>query len=123
MDSADDDPDLRWVVENELRLLDPAVRRSRTAVAALLDPGFHEFGASGRVWDRDSVLDLLAGEDAPPTLTDDMQAARLGPDAVLLTYRSRTPDRTSLRSSVWRRRDGGPWRIWFHQGTGVDGVS
>lgn len=113
------DPDVQQVVTDELRLLDPSVRRSPTAAGALLDPEFREFGASGRVWDRGSVLTMLSSDDAPPPLVDRICGTRLAPDVVLLTYRSRTADRTTLRSSLWRRRDDSPWRIYFHQGTVV----
>ena len=116
-----DDPEIRDVIERELKLQDRAVRRSREAAAELLDPEFHEFGASGRVWDRDSILDMMATDDTAPPTTDRIDATRLGDDVILLTYRTRSPERTALRSSLWRRRDGGPWRIYFHQGT-VQGV-
>lgn len=111
------DPDIRDVIDRELRLQDPAVRRSRTAAAELLDLEFHEFGASGRIWERDAILDLMATHDARPPVTDGMAATRLADDVILLTYRTRTPERTALRSSLWRRRGGGPWRVFFHQGT------
>lgn len=110
------DPDVEYVVAAELRLLDPAVRGSRAESAALLDPGFREFGASGRVWDRDSILDMMSAETAPPPSADGLAATRLGPDAILVTYRTRGATRTALRSSVWLRRQG-RWRLYFHQGT------
>ena len=113
------DPDVRQVIENELRLLDPSVRRSRSATAALLDPEFREFGSSGRVWDRESILSELSQDDAAPAAVDEIRASRLGPDVILLTYRIRTPARTTLRSSIWRRQGGGPWRVYFHQGTAL----
>jgi hypothetical protein len=72
---------------------------------------------SGRVWDRGAVLDMLVMDDAAPTEARDFTATTLAADVVLLTYRSRQGARTAIRSSVWRRRDGGPWRIVFHQGT------
>lgn len=112
-----DDPDLRDVIEREQLLLDPAVRRSRTAAAQLLDPEFYEFGASGRVWDRRAILDMMATEDAPELVTENVTATRLADQVILLTYRTRSPGRTALRSSLWRRGEGGPWRIYFHQGT------
>jgi ribonuclease HI len=111
------DPDLARVVAAELRLLDPAVRRSRDVAGELLDPDFREFGAFGRVWDRTSTLDSMAAEDAPPPEADDVTASRVSTDAILVTYRARRGARTTLRSSLWRRRDGGPWRLYFHQGT------
>jgi hypothetical protein len=113
------DLDIQQVIENELRLLDPSVRRSRSSMTALLDPEFREFGSSGRVWDHDSILDLPSWADAPLPAVDEIRASRLGPGIILLTYRTRTPARTALRSSIWRRQDGGPWRVYFHQGTPV----
>jgi hypothetical protein len=110
------DPDLERVVAAELRLLDPAVRRSREVAGELLDPDFREFGAFGRVWDRAAVLDSMAAEEAPPAQAEGMTASRVTPDAILVTYRARRGDRTTLRSSLWRR-NGGPWRLYFHQGT------
>lgn len=101
----------------ELQLLDVAVRRSPAAAGELLDPAFREFGASGRVWDRASVLAGMAGDDGTPTAVDDVVATRLAEDVVLLTYRSRRASRIALRSSVWIRRAGGSWRMVFHQGT------
>jgi ribonuclease HI len=35
---------------------------------------------------------------------------------MLATYRATSGQRTSLRSSLWRR-DGGTWQLVFHQGT------
>ena len=54
-------------IANHLRraeeaLLDPAVRSNRARVAELLADDFVEFGSSGRMWTRDQILDLLAGE-------------------------------------------------------------
>jgi hypothetical protein len=107
------DPDVTDVIDRELRLQQRNVR----GAAELLDPAFREFGTSGRVWDRASVIDVMAGDEGPPPVTDDVVATRLADDVILLTYRTREPGRTALRSSVWCRRDGGPWRIVFHQGT------
>ena len=44
----------------EERLLDPTVRAVPGEVRALLAPEFIEFGASGRVFDRDAILAMLA---------------------------------------------------------------
>ena len=114
---ASDDPDIAHIVASELRLQDPAVRHSRDESAGLLDPEFHEFGASGRVWDRESILDMMSTHDAPLPVTEDIAATRLAPDVILRAYRSHQPERIAVRSSIWRRRDSGPWRLFFHQGT------
>ncbi len=112
-----DDPDLQDVINGELQLHDPAVRQAPAIAAELLDPDFQEFGASGHVWDRASILDTMAAEDPPPLVTSNLVATRLADDIIFLTYRTQSPGRTALRSSLWRRRHGGPWRIYFHQGT------
>ncbi|GAA1852414.1 nuclear transport factor 2 family protein [Pseudonocardia ailaonensis] len=112
------DADIPDVIASELRLLEHEVRASPAALRELLDPEFHEFGASGRVWDLGSILTFMGSPDdhkEPPEI-DRIRGVRLADDVVLLTYRSRRRDLTVLRSSVWRRRDGG-WRVFFHQGT------
>ena len=114
-----DDPDLREAVRRELLLHRPAVRRDPGAVRALLHPRFREVGASGRTWDLDGIVATLAeapGEAAIEAL--DVAAEPVGPDAVLVTSRARTPSRESLRSSLWVR-EGDEWRLLFHQGTPV----
>jgi hypothetical protein len=116
----DADSDLVAVVANEVRLLDPAVRSSTRAVESLLHQGFREFGASGRVWDRDSVVAALTADPGSTyTSAEAIETVRLAPDVVLLTYVARQPHRTTRRSSLWRRVDG-DWKLYFHQGTPMD---
>jgi Ribonuclease HI len=115
---SDDDAVLRL----ERRLLDPGVRADASELSALLHPDFEEIGASGTVWDRDTVIQALTTEAAPPAVLDGtfepLSVAQVAMDAVLLTYRLRSSAGESLRSSVWVRRDG-RWRLRFHQGTPV----
>jgi ribonuclease HI len=110
------DADLNAVVERELALLDPAVRRDPTRVRALLHPDFVEFGSSGRVWDRGSITTATGGS-AVPTRASDLEPRRIGPDAVLLTYRSSAAGGQALRSSTWVRDPEAGWLLLFHQGT------
>jgi ribonuclease HI len=110
------DDDLTRVQELEQEVLRPEVRGDAARLQALLRPDFVEFGSSGRVRDRDSVPEAAAN---PPQAIEvaDVRAHRLGPDAVLLTYRATTSGRRTLRSSTWIRGAGGEWRMLFHQGT------
>ena len=109
--------------ELEQSLLDPAVRRSRARLLELLADDFLEFGSSGRVWTRKTIIDLLAKETAfvPPAI-EEFQCALLAPDLALVTYRTaRTDEKSgerlaSLRSSVWTHT-AGQWKMRFHQGT------
>ena len=43
----------------EEALVDPEVRRSVEVMESLLHPDFVEFGASGRIFTRASIIDLL----------------------------------------------------------------
>jgi hypothetical protein len=108
--------DLQQVVERELALLEPDVRRDAERVLSLLHPDFLEHGASGRVWDRKSVMAAI-GEAGSRIETSDLQTRYLGAEAVLVTYRSREPGRETLRSSVWLRDADAGWLLLFHQGT------
>jgi hypothetical protein len=106
----------------ELLLMDPAVRRDRERVAALLTEDFLEFGSSGRVWTRETTLELLATETYSPAVVGSFACRVLGGDVALVTYRAvRTTAATgermvTLRSSIWTR-ESGSWKMCFHQGT------
>ncbi len=138
---ADADALLRVLRERELALLDPAVRRDRRRLEALLADDFLEFGRSGGVHDKAGVVAALTAADAEDPagalVTREFAARRLGPDLALLTYRSiRAPGgealrsdapstlsaQHTLRSSIWRR-ESGQWRLVFHQGTPADDES
>ncbi|MFZ0393930.1 MAG: nuclear transport factor 2 family protein [Terracidiphilus sp.] len=107
----------------EESLLSPAVRRDGERLRAMLTEDFLEFGSSGRVWTRKSIIELLATEKNffPPAI-EDFQCAMLTDKVALVTYRTLRNDGKSgeslesLRSSIWTRRDG-EWRMRFHQGT------
>jgi len=80
------------ILDLEQQLLDPTVRTAPSALHQLLSDVFMEFGS-------------------------------LGSDVVLATHRLiRTADTgattCSLRSSVWRCREGN-WQMYFHQGAPV----
>ena len=105
---------LHEVVDLERVLLSDAVRADPDAVAALLDPAWTEFGASGRRWSRTEMLAVIAPVGDPDL--EVLSVETLAPDVVLLLWRSLTDAGSSLRSSVWVR-SGGRWRQRFHQGT------
>jgi hypothetical protein len=112
------DDDIQLVIEGELELHRPEVRRSPAAAAALMHPDYTEVGASGRWWNRTDILAAMAGEppDSPPITASMVQATRLAGDTILVTYISQVGPRRAYRSSVWLRGDEG-WQVWYHQGT------
>ena len=106
----------------ELLLMDPAVRRERERVAGLLAEDFVEFGSSGRVWTRESTLELLTTESYTPPEVEAFKCRMLGENVALVTYRARRANMATgewtvtLRSSIWTRVSGN-WQMRFHQGT------
>lgn len=107
---------LESVVDLERELLDPAVRADPLRAAELMHPEFQEIGASGRLWSRQEILEMLADEQAPSMELEVLGLARLDTATALLTYRSASATGSALRSSVWQHSDG-QWRLRFHQGT------
>lgn len=109
------DPEVATVLGLQRQLLDPAVRANPARLAELLHPDYTEYSAAGRIRTRNRLLSLPDQEPGSIRL-ESMGASRLGPDAVLLRWRARSPLGDELRSSVWVRR-GGDWRLLFGQGT------
>ena len=87
---------------------------------------FWEVGASGSIYSRDFVLDVLEKRHAQPYKdiwqTKDFACQRLAPDLYLLTYTLLQDDtRLTRRSTIWRREHDS-WKIVYHQGTIVAGA-
>jgi len=100
----------------ELRLQDWSVRKHPAAMSELLSDDLREFGASGLVWDRTSLLETLSAEPPEPITSENFACQRLSGHLALLTYVAANPARRTLRSSLWRL-EGDHWRVLFHQGT------
>ncbi|HET6219566.1 MAG TPA: DUF4440 domain-containing protein [Acidobacteriaceae bacterium] len=104
------------LIELELRLQASSIRKNEAAVAEILSKDFREFGASGRVWDRASIIAELSVDAQSQITSNHFQCERLSSEIALLTYAASTPERKTLRSSLWRLENGS-WRLVFHQGT------
>jgi hypothetical protein len=105
----------------EKRLHQPEIRRLRDEVAKLLADDFVEFGSSGKIFDKQSILEEVADEPELAVATSDFKVVSLGPDVALATYRATViqlgePASYSYRSSIWKLIDG-KWLMLFHQGT------
>lgn len=117
-------PDLGEIRSLEEALHRPEIRRSREAVEDLLAEGFMEFGASGRVYERATIIDQLAeqsDDNDGELLASNYALKPISNDAVLLTYETERSyqdgsKRRVLRSSIWKH-NGLKWQMLFHQGT------
>lgn len=112
----------------EQQLLSPHVRRDPRAIALLLTEDFLEIGASGRIFDRDSILRELVSETGDDIIAmSDFSATSLarednGSEVVMVNYITTRSDsrgtivRRARRTSIWLHREEA-WRVRFHQGT------
>jgi ribonuclease HI len=73
-------------------------------------------GRSGRLWDRDEIVEALVEESERHEAFELLETARLAPDLIQVVYRTESAKGSALRSSLWQRSDG-RWRLRFHQGT------
>jgi hypothetical protein len=107
---------LEQLVELEERLLGLGPACDMACVESLMTEEFVEFGSSGRMWTRATILDELARTPARNFVLSGATCYIMSDTSALLTYRLTLNDRRSLRSSLWVHRDG-RWQMLFHQGT------
>ncbi len=107
------------LLDLEERLLDSSVRGSPQAVIPLLHPDFVEFGSSGRVYTKDTMVQMMLQQSPGVVRIKNFDVREITPEVALVTYKTvGTEGRETRRSSVWVRR-GRAWQIVFHQGTRV----
>jgi hypothetical protein len=108
--------------ELEERLLQSEVRKSSDDVAGLLADDYIEFGASGRVFNKQQIIESLLAEPEIRRSLDAFKTLPLAPGVVMATYRAvrhgvpGVEPTFSLRSSIWKLIDD-RWQMIFHQGT------
>ena len=96
---------------------------SAESASRLLADAFIEFGSSGRVWNKASVMESMRSKEVDQPITvEDFAARELAPDVVLVTYLSKKDAGFQLRSSIWKRHEGN-WQMIFHQGTRTESPS
>ena len=106
----------------------PEFGRTRQDFETVTDAAFWEVGASGRRYNRESVIAEVTkryedpqycGIHAPPESdwqTKDFWCREIAPNSYLLTYTLIQADRVTRRATIWQR-SGASWKILYHQGT------
>lgn len=116
---AADDYLMHIAAKLELELLDPERRRQTAVLERLLHADFAEVGASGRLWDRASVIAELADRPSVEQDVRDLTVRAVARGVVLVMYvTSDAADgaRAARRASLWLC-EGAEWKLLFHQGT------
>ena len=117
-------------VLEELKAREPIFHRpelgtTRADFERMTAEDFWEIGASGKIYTRDFVLDLLEERHAQPheesLVATDFLIHQLTPDLYLLHYNLvQEHTRRTRRTTLWRDTADG-WQIVFHQGTIIAG--
>lgn len=117
------------IVLKELSAREPIFHRrefgtGRETLEEMTVKDFWEIGASGRIYERDFVIETLleryaTGPEPHDWPCKDFAVAELAPGLFHLTYVLREPDRVTRRSTIWRY-ESGAWKIVFHQGTVIE---
>ena len=113
---------LRELIAREPIFHRPELGTSRSDFERMTASDFWEIGASGKLYERAFVLDLLEQRHRTPQV-EDLQASEfrireLSSDTWLLHYILLQAERKTRRTTVWKRECDG-WKILFHQGTVV----
>ncbi len=82
---------------------------------------FWEIGASGNVYTREYVVNVLLQRYGDPNYQDiwktkDFKLIQIAPDNYLITYVLIQEERITRRSTIWRMENS-HWKIVYHQGT------
>lgn len=109
---------IKEVIGLEMYSLSPKVRESNEELEKLFSEDFIEYGASGKVYTKLDVVNVLPDKMAISFEVENIKAKPLGVDVVQITYllHNKTENKYSLRSSIWEWSLDG-WKMIFHQGT------
>ncbi|MBA2652256.1 MAG: DUF4440 domain-containing protein [Tatlockia sp.] len=110
---------LKLIQHLELSLLDPPIRQSKNALNKLIADDFVEFGKSGKIYNKQNILDALPTEKPKIFNMIDFEIRELSQDIVLARYKTIENGVVSLRSSIWQKVGDPSWQLLFHQGTKV----
>ncbi len=98
----------------------PETRFDRALMEATFAPDFFEIGRSGRIWTREQCIDHEPVDFSVVLPLPGFEARQIAPDVALVIYVSEAMYgdivERARRSSLWKR-EGGDWRLRYHQGT------
>jgi hypothetical protein len=100
----------------------PEFGTTRQDFEQMMAEEFWEVGASGQIYSRDHVLDVLEQRHREPVAEDlavsNFRCQQIAVDLFLATYTLNQSGRISRRASLWRQTPEG-WQVVYHQGTVV----
>jgi hypothetical protein len=127
MDNLNKDKNTR--ILNELKMREPIFHhpdnfgRTRQDILNMTCDEFWEVGASGNVYSREHVIEILLNRYSDPDYKDEWEAkdfvlTKIAPNNYLITYVMVQGKRITRRATLWRYINS-DWKILYHQGTVV----
>jgi len=111
------------IISLERRLHRPEIRSSRPELDQLLSDDFQEFGASGKVYGKNEIINFLLDDPGLELKVENEVVKLVAPTVCLVTYTSVKSVGDSCtrsnRSSIWKWSDEA-WKMVFHQGTRIE---
>ena len=112
---------LKNLIELEKGFLGSSVRKSRKSLNALLHDTVVEIGMSGKIYDKNKIIESLLQEKPCVMRATDFNLRMLSDEIAQLIYKLECCDgdntkRYSIRNSIWKCDNDG-WQMIFHQGT------
>lgn len=98
---------------------------SRQALENMMTSSFWEVGASGKIYQRDEVIDILLSRYAEQPIdqyeteqweTHNFDCQHIAANSYLLTYTLKQGARRTRRVTIWQHENK-TWKIAYHQGT------
>ena len=100
----------------ELELINPVIRKKAERLNLLISDDFEEVSSSGMVYRKTDILQILAREEPVAYELSGFVFTKLAKDCILVKYGARSPEKNTLRASIWVKSNGN-WQIIHHQAT------
>jgi len=101
----------------EEKLLSQEIRSSREKLDILLDEHFLEYGSSGKIYTKDFILEKLPDSKFSLITIQDFSILEISKTFIQTRFITIEENRTSLRSSIWKKYWDNDWKMIFHQWT------
>ena len=101
-------------------LLYQEIRSSREELDLLLDEDFLEYGSSGKIYTKDIILEKLPDSKFSLITIQDFSILKISEGFIQTRFKTIEKNRTSLRSSIWKKYWENDWKMTFHQWTPIE---
>lgn len=113
---------IEHIKDLELSLLSRNTKLSPLELNHLISDDFIEFGVSGKIYNKEDVINDLPNETPRTFSVENLEIKLLSDDIAMSIYHIHESNISSLRSSLWKK-NGNIWQLFFHQGTKTTNVS